>query len=159
SEHMTEATLDPSQSRLLGALTITALEHLGENTLIVDEDDGLCPNWRMVRLGDVTLLEKPADDRSPKRIDCYQVTEHSAGSAFKLDPAQLVYSLQWKHNAHPPDCELVLVQEFPEQWVNAASLTLLGALRRWAPHAIDWKMMSDIVPVLDAFEAHMEAQT
>jgi hypothetical protein len=126
--------LDPSQSRLLGALTITALEHLGESTLVVDEDNALSPDWRMARLGDVALLEKPADSRSPKRIDCYQVRERSAdGAAFKLDPARLVYSLRWLHKAEPPDFELVLAQDDPElweRWVNAASLTLLASLRR-----------------------------
>jgi hypothetical protein len=59
------------------------------------------------------------------------------GAAIKLDPSRLVYSLQWKHNAHPPDLHLSLLQELPEQWINAASLTLLSALRRRAPQAID----------------------
>jgi hypothetical protein len=50
----------------------------------------------MARLNGVVLLEKPADDRLPKRIDCYQVTEQPvAGDTFKLDPARLIYSLQW----------------------------------------------------------------
>jgi hypothetical protein len=33
---------------LLGALTLTALKHLGECTLVVDEDNNLCPTgaWR-----------------------------------------------------------------------------------------------------------------
>jgi hypothetical protein len=35
---------------------------------------------------------------------------------------------------------------------------LLGALRRWATHAIDWLGMQDMVPVLDAFEAAMDAK-
>jgi len=35
----------------------------------------------------VALLEKPADDRLLKRIDCYQIVEHSvSGAAFKVDP-------------------------------------------------------------------------
>jgi hypothetical protein len=47
----------------------------------------------MARIGDVVLMEKPADDRSPKRIDCHELVEHSAtGAAFRLDPARLVYS-------------------------------------------------------------------
>jgi hypothetical protein len=76
-------------------LTVTALKHLRESTLVVDKDNNLCPEWRMARIGDVALLEKPADDRLPKRIDCYEVVEHSAsGAAFRLDPAPLVYSLE-----------------------------------------------------------------
>jgi len=39
----------------------------------------------------------------------------------------------------------VLAQDDPElweRWVNAASLTLLAALRREARHAIDWAGMA-----------------
>jgi hypothetical protein len=149
---MTE--LDPSQSRLLGALTLAALKHLGCDTLVVDADNNLCPNWRMVRIDDVALLEKPADNQSPKRIDCYQVAKRSSnGAAFKLDPARLVYSLQWQHNAYPPDFELMLLQDEPQQWVNTANLTLLAELRRQAAHAVDWSQLRALVPLLDAFEA------
>jgi hypothetical protein len=73
--------------------------------------------------------------------------------------ARLVYSLCWLHKAEPPDFHLSLVQDRPEQWVNIANLTLLSALRRRAPHAIDWTGMGDIVPVLDAFEAHTDSKT
>jgi hypothetical protein len=107
-------------------------------------------------------MEKPADDRSPKRIDCYQATEHRAdGGAFKLDPERLVYSLQWKHNAHPPDYEMVLVQAEPVGWVNTANLVLLGALRRAAPRAIDWAGLTaaGVVQMLDDFEAARASQT
>jgi hypothetical protein len=84
------------------------VRHLGDSTLVVAEDDTLCPEWRMARIGGVALLEKPADDRLPKRVDCYQVTVRSgAGAAFKLDPARLIYSLRWKHNAEPPDCPIL----------------------------------------------------
>jgi hypothetical protein len=34
-----------------------------------------------------------------------------------------------KHNAEPPDYEMVLIQDEPVGWVNTANLTLLGALR------------------------------
>jgi hypothetical protein len=36
---------------------------------------------------------------------------------------------------------------------------LLGALRRWAPQAIDWTEIQDLVPVLDAFEEAMVSKT
>jgi hypothetical protein len=150
---------DPAEC-LLGALTLTALKHLGDDTVVVAEDDTLCPDWRMARLGDVVLLQKPADDRSPQRIDCYEVVEHSTrGTALKLDPGRLVYSLQWKHNAHPPDYEMMLIQDEPAGWVNTANLMLLGELRRRAPHAIDWTAMGDVVPILDEFEAARASQT
>jgi hypothetical protein len=80
---------------------------------------------------------------------------------FKLDPGRLVYALQWKHNAEPPDYEMVLIQDEPSGWVNTANLTLLGELRRRAPHAIDWAGLSDagIVQMLDDFEAARDSGT
>jgi hypothetical protein len=51
----------------------------------------------------------------------------------------------------------MLVQDEPAGWVNTANLTLLGELRRRAPHAIDWTRMQDVVPLLDAFEAAQTA--
>ncbi len=71
---------DASQSRLPGALTLTALKHLGGETLTFDADDNLCPGWRVVRVGEIALVEKPADDELCKRIDCYEVTERSAAA-------------------------------------------------------------------------------
>jgi hypothetical protein len=123
---------------------------------VVDENDNVS-NWRMARLDDVVFLEKPADSHSPKRIDYFAVAEPGAdGGVFKLDASRLVFSLCWQHKAEPPDFELVLMQqdaELWERWVDAASLTLLAALRRRAPHAIDWAGMPDVIPVLDALEA------
>jgi hypothetical protein len=110
----------------------------------------------MARIADVALLEKPVDDLGPKRIDCYQVVEHSASGPFNLDPALLIYSLRWKYNVEPPDFERVLIQDEPAGWVNTANLTLLTELRRRAPHAIDWAGMQDVMPLLDAFGAAMD---
>jgi len=39
------------------------------------------------------------------------------------------------------------------RWFDTVSLTLLGELRRRAPHAIDWAAMGNIVPLIEAFEA------
>jgi hypothetical protein len=55
--------LDPSQSKLLGALALTAIKHLGDNTLMVAEDNTLCPELRMARIGDVALLLEKAGGR------------------------------------------------------------------------------------------------
>jgi hypothetical protein len=105
----------------------------------------------------------PADDRGPRCINCYSVDverfDAIDGYEFKLDPSRLVYSLQWQHKGHPPDLHLALVQETPEQWVNAASLVLLSALRRRAPEAINWSEIGNIVLVLDAFEEAMASKT
>jgi hypothetical protein len=155
--------LDPSHGKLLGALTIAALKHLGDDTAVIGAH-GQLQTCRVVRVGDdIALVDLPADDCGPRCINCYaiEVDRFDAidGVKFKLDQAGLIYSLQWKHNGHPPDLHLAFVQEVPAQWVNAASLTLLSALRRWAPQAIDWTEMQDLVPVLDAFEAAMDSKT
>jgi hypothetical protein len=82
------------------------------------------------------------------------------GKKFKIDPQRLLYSPQWKHNGTPPDFHLSLVQHHPEQWINTANLTLLGALRRRAPEAIDWEQLTaaGIISQLDAFEAAQGAR-
>jgi hypothetical protein len=147
--------LDPWQSQLIGALTLTAIKHLGTASSSSPRAHA-CPEWRMARIADVALLEKPADDLGPKPIDCYQVVEHSASGPFKLDPTLLIYSLRWKYNVEPPDFEMVLIQDEPAGWVNTANLTLLTELRRCAPHAIDWAGMQDVMPLLDAFGAAMD---
>jgi hypothetical protein len=111
-----------------------------------------------------STCDHPADASGPRSINCYQITEHSAdAAAFQLDPSRVVYSLRWKHNATPPDFELVLLQDDPElwqRWVNAASLTLLAELRRRAPEAIDWERLAEagIVDMLDAFEAARDSR-
>jgi hypothetical protein len=59
----------------------------------------------------------------------------------------------------PPDLELLLLQDAPQNWACAANLTLLLELRRRAPHPIDWAGMRDVVPLLDAFEAARDNRT
>jgi hypothetical protein len=54
---------------------------------------------------------------------------------------------------------MVLIQDEPIGWIETANLTLLGALRRRAPHAIDWTAMGDVVPLLDAFETWTGSRT
>jgi hypothetical protein len=95
--------------------------------------------WRMARVGDFVLPEKPADRSSPKRIDCYHVVEEEdfgAGKRAKLDPARVLFSLRHVHNALPPDFELLLFDE-PRLWLGAVTATLLGELNRRVPHLFD----------------------
>jgi hypothetical protein len=155
--------LDPSQSKLLGALTITTIEHLGSDTGVIDAD-GELRKWRMARVGDdVALVDVPADDSGPRCINCYSVEVERFdvidGRKFKIDPERLVYSLQWKHKGEPPDLDLALIQPGADHWVNNANLTPLGELRHRAPDAIDWAGVADVVPQLDAFEAAMDSTT
>jgi hypothetical protein len=66
------------------------------------------------------LLDHPADSAGPCSIKCYFVevqdfTAAASGGAdakrFKVDPQRLLYSLQWRHNATPPDPHLQLVRD------------------------------------------------
>ena len=103
--------LYPSHCKLLGALTLTAVKHLGDDTIVIDEDNNLYPGWRMACVGMVALVEKRLTIDRPSGVDCYQIEERSASGAFKLDPARLVYSLRWRHKAQPPDFDLMLLDE------------------------------------------------
>jgi hypothetical protein len=118
----------------------------------------------MARVSDNVLLDhRPTPPVRAASIAIWSRVKDAAkpganGKKFKIVPERLLYSLRWKHNAGPPDYEMVLVQDGPVGWVNTANLTLLGELRRRAPHAIDWTSMADVVPVLDAFEAAREIE-
>jgi hypothetical protein len=113
---------------------------------MVDDDDNFRMGWRMARVGDLVLLEKPADDRSPKRIDCYlvEVQNFDAAKALgandakkcKLDPQRILFSLQYQHNAIPPDFYLVLIRD-PRLWFEWVAVRLLGELNRREPHLFD----------------------
>jgi hypothetical protein len=126
-------SITQADGKLLSALALAAVQRLGAETMIVDADDDVRVGWRLVRLGDVALVEKPADRRSPKRIDCY-LTDADRGGPFKLDPKHVVFSLRSLHNATPPDFELILRSE-PRHWLQPIVVILLGALNRHDPKA------------------------
>jgi len=122
-------------TKLLAALALGAMKHLGSASALVDEDIRM--GWRMARVGDLALLEKPADRQLPRRIDCYRVdVEIDDGTKFKLDPRCVVFSLRYQHNAIPPDFQLLLFGDTRE-WLNAVTATLLGALNRCVPQLFD----------------------
>jgi hypothetical protein len=146
--------LDPSQSRLLVALTIAAAQRLGGETFLLEWDNGV-RQMRMARVGNVVLLDHSADASGPRSINVYlvEVQEFTAaalgendrlkndqsfdgGKKFKIDPQRLLYSLQWKHNATPPDLHLQLVRD-PHLWFDAVSLALLAELSRHDPQLRD----------------------
>jgi hypothetical protein len=85
-------------------------------------------------------FDKPADLRSPRRIDCYVVAvENFAGrdsKKCKLNPKQILFSLQYQHNGVPPDFNLLLLGE-PQRWFDAVATLLLGELNRRDPHLFD----------------------
>jgi hypothetical protein len=72
---------------------------------MVEEDNSIC-QLRMAHVDDVVLLDKPADLRSPRWIDCYVVeVENFAGGdskKFKLNPERILFSLQYQHNGYRP---------------------------------------------------------
>jgi hypothetical protein len=112
---------------VLGALRIAAAQRLDGETFLLAEDNSF-RQARMARVGDIVLLHHPADATGPRSINAYLVEVEDAaalgadGKKFKIEPARLVYSLRWLHKAEPPDFELVLMQDKPRQWVNAANL-------------------------------------
>jgi hypothetical protein len=136
---MAEATLREHQSKLLGILTIKAAQRFGAETFLIEE--GGVRQVRMARVGDVVLLDHPADATGPRSINCYLVkmldfTAAAAGGAgakrLKVDPGRLLYSLRWKHNATPPDLHLQLVKE-PDLWFEPVANLLLEALAKHDP--------------------------
>jgi hypothetical protein len=93
------------------------------------------PSPTMARVGDVVLLDHPADITGPRSISAYlvEVQDFTAaalvgeGRKFKLDPQRLLDSLQWKHNAAPPDLHLQVVRD-PALWLDFVGATLFDAL-------------------------------
>ena len=135
-----DAILHDHQSRLLGLLTITAVQRLRAETFLIEEDGGV-RQVRMARVGDVVLLDHPADATGPRSISCYLVktadlTAAATGDAdakkLKIDPGRLLYSLQWRHNATPADLHLQLVKE-PDLWFEPIANVLLEALAMHDP--------------------------
>jgi hypothetical protein len=61
----------------------------------------------VARVDDIAPVDLPADASGPLCINCYSIEVQSLaavdGVKFKLDPAGLIYSLQWLHNGTPPD--------------------------------------------------------
>jgi hypothetical protein len=55
---------------------------------------------------------------------------------FKADLQRLLYSLQWRHNATPPDPHLQLVRD-PQPWFDFVATMLLGALSKHDPQLQD----------------------
>jgi hypothetical protein len=87
---MAEATLHEHQSRLLGLLTITAVQRLRAETFFIEEDGGV-RQVRMARVGDVVLLDHPADATGPRSVDCYlaKVLDFDTAAAGGADAMRL----------------------------------------------------------------------
>jgi hypothetical protein len=71
-------------------------------------------NKALARVGDIVLIDHPADHNGPRSNNCYFVEVEDAaalgadGKKFKIDAQWLLYSLQWKGT--PPDFHLQLVR-------------------------------------------------
>jgi hypothetical protein len=138
-------TLPEHQSRPLGRLTIAAVQRLAGDTLMVDANNQL-RTLRMARALGVVLIDHPADDAEPRCISCYFTDLETLdtgekdvnGVKFRFDPERLLYALRWKHNATPPDVELVLVRERnPAAWIEYVVTMLFGALNGHDPQLFD----------------------
>jgi hypothetical protein len=129
---MTTPALHPLQGRLLAAATVLALKRHGGEALMLDADDRLCA-WRMIRIGDIAICERPADQCLPRRIDAYRV---EGGERFKLDPKAKLFSLQYQHLSNPPAFDLVLLQS-PALWFDMVAALLLSELRHHDPQLLD----------------------
>ena len=88
------------RSQLLRGSALGTMQHLGTETMVLDEDNNLRTGYRMARYGRFALLEKPTDDTSPQCIDCYLVEvqefvtppdSNGQGVKFKLDPARALF--------------------------------------------------------------------
>jgi len=137
---MTEATLHEHQIRLLGVLTITAVQRIRAETFLIEED-GDVRQVRMARVGEVVLFDRPADTTSPRSINVYLVkmldfTASASGDAdaklFKVAPDRLLYSLRWRSDAAPADLHLRLAKD-PDLWLECIVNVLLEALARHDP--------------------------
>src|SRR5262245_51971960 len=111
------------QGRLIAALSIGAVEHLGGDALLMDADNR--PHkWRMARIDDIVVVDQPADDTGPRCINCYFV---EGEKTFRLDRARLLFSLRRQHKARPPDFLLVSARD-PQIWLDFVVVVLLAEL-------------------------------
>ena len=60
------------RSRFIAAVTLAAVEKLGSDGPCVGAD-GELRKWRMARVGDLLLIDQPADERAPRAINVYFV--------------------------------------------------------------------------------------
>jgi hypothetical protein len=96
---------------------------------------------RMACVGDVVLLDHPADATGPRSVDCYltKVLDFAAAAAggadarrLKLGPDRLLYSLQWRRDAAPADLRLRLAKD-PDLWLECIVNLLLETLAQHDP--------------------------
>jgi hypothetical protein len=78
------------------------------------------------------IVEMPTDETGPRQS---MRLFHRAGNfdaidgkKFKLDPQRILFSLQFKHNARPPDFELTLLGD-AQRWFRRVANLLLEALK------------------------------
>jgi hypothetical protein len=83
---MIPATLDENQSRLLGGLTIAAVQRLGGDPMMVDTNNQM-RKLRMARANDVVLIDHPADDTEPRSICAYLVDVETLNTGEKMSMA------------------------------------------------------------------------
>jgi hypothetical protein len=74
-----ERPLLQHQRRLLGVPTIKAAQRFGAETFLIEEAGGV-RQMRIARIGDVVLIDHPADASGPHSINCYFVEVEEAAA-------------------------------------------------------------------------------
>jgi hypothetical protein len=82
----------------------------------------------------VVCRKKPSDAQSPRWIDCYATED---GEYFKLDPARVLFSIEFLHSATPPAVKLRLSGWDPALWFDRVGIELLSGLCQFEPHIRD----------------------
>jgi len=106
--------LDNSQGALLAVLACAAVERLGGEVIMVAADDRV-RELKVVRVGDVAVVEQPADDTGPRTVSVYLL-----GERRKF----LLYAVT-------PPADLTLARD--PDWFNLVTATLTGALAKRDP--------------------------
>jgi hypothetical protein len=133
-----------AQGQFLASLTLTALRHLGTDTLLLDDkDNDWRAGFRMVRFGSYALIQRPTDEKR-LQCDCYLIETmepgpNGHGVSYKLDPERALFSLDRFAGTDPElsfDFRLRARQD-PEEWLGAVAYTLLAALGERVPQLFE----------------------
>jgi hypothetical protein len=129
------------QGQFLASLALTALRHLGTDTLLLDDkDNDWRAGFRMVRFGSYALIQRPTDEKRLQCIDCYLIETmepgpNGHGVKYQLDPARALFSLDQFEGTQPdlPSNFHLHARRNPQSWLDAVTGTLLSELEQRVP--------------------------
>jgi hypothetical protein len=112
----------------------------------LEAEDNTVTTYLSARVGNILLLEKPSDQQSRRRIDCYSIDVEDfdaarelwkvVGFKYKIAPQRILFRISYQHNANPPDLKLKVLQD-PSLWFDRVGIDLLGELCQCEPHTRD----------------------